>query len=105
VLYTDPRSRPTVDAWAQSAAALNRAFVTAITKLVRVRVKTGPKGTYAATAQCSTDYYYSIAELVCNITQVSSDLLFRGNKNKGEYKKLQNYSNLYLLGTLNAYRL
>jgi peroxidase len=38
VLYTDPRSRPTVDAWAQSGAAFNRAFVTATG---RVGVRTG----------------------------------------------------------------
>ncbi|RLM85165.1 uncharacterized protein C2845_PM04G00320 [Panicum miliaceum] len=44
VLYTDPRSRPIVDAWARSAAAFNRAFVAAITKLGRVGVKTGAQG-------------------------------------------------------------
>ncbi|CAN6209148.1 unnamed protein product [Urochloa humidicola] len=44
VLYTDPRSRPTVDAWAQSSAAFNRAFVAAMTKLGRVGVKTGAQG-------------------------------------------------------------
>ncbi|KAG2639502.1 hypothetical protein PVAP13_2KG009400, partial [Panicum virgatum] len=32
VLHTDPRSRPTVDTWARSAAAFDRAFVAAITK-------------------------------------------------------------------------
>ncbi|PAN10785.1 hypothetical protein PAHAL_2G115900 [Panicum hallii] len=43
VLYTDPRfrSRPTVDAWAQSGAAFNRAFVTATG---RVGVKTAAHG-------------------------------------------------------------
>ena len=41
VLHTDPRSRPTVDTWARSAAAFDRAFVAAITKLGRVGVKTG----------------------------------------------------------------
>lgn len=40
LLFTDPRSRPTVDAWARSGAAFDRAFVTAITKLGRVGVKT-----------------------------------------------------------------
>uniref|UniRef100_A0A0A9BWJ9 Plant heme peroxidase family profile domain-containing protein n=1 Tax=Arundo donax TaxID=35708 RepID=A0A0A9BWJ9_ARUDO len=44
VLYTDPRSRPTVDAWAQSSTAFNRAFVSAMTKLGRVGVKTGTQG-------------------------------------------------------------
>jgi len=44
VLHTDPRSRPTVDAWARSAAAFDRAFVAAITKLGRVGVKTGGQG-------------------------------------------------------------
>ncbi|CAN6180890.1 unnamed protein product [Urochloa humidicola] len=44
VLYTDPRSRPTVNAWAQSSAAFNRALVTAMTKLGRVGVKTGAQG-------------------------------------------------------------
>jgi len=41
VLHTDPRSRPTVDTWARSAAAFDRAFVAAMTKLGRVGVKTG----------------------------------------------------------------
>ncbi|CAL5077372.1 unnamed protein product [Urochloa decumbens] len=44
VLYTDPRSRPTVDAWAQSSAAFNRAFITAMTKLGRVGIKAGAQG-------------------------------------------------------------
>ncbi|XP_062188612.1 peroxidase 51-like [Phragmites australis] len=44
VLYSDPRSRPTVDAWARRAAAFNRAFVAAITKLGRVGVKTRAQG-------------------------------------------------------------
>ncbi|RLM85318.1 peroxidase 51-like [Panicum miliaceum] len=44
VLYTDPRSRPTVNAWAQSGAAFNRAIMAAITKLARVGVKTGAHG-------------------------------------------------------------
>ena len=40
LLFTDSRSRPTVDAWARSGAAFDRAFVAAITKLGRVGVKT-----------------------------------------------------------------
>ncbi|BAF20669.1 peroxidase 50 [Oryza sativa Japonica Group] len=44
VLYSDPRSRPIVDSWAQSSAAFNQAFVTAMTKLGRVGVKTGSQG-------------------------------------------------------------
>ncbi|CAL5077377.1 unnamed protein product [Urochloa decumbens] len=44
VLYTDPRSRPVVDALAQSSVAFNRAFVTAITKMGRIGVKTGAQG-------------------------------------------------------------
>ncbi|GJN10511.1 hypothetical protein PR202_ga28610 [Eleusine coracana subsp. coracana] len=44
VLHSDPRSRPTVDAWAQSSAAFNKAFVEAITKMGRIGVKTGAQG-------------------------------------------------------------
>ncbi|KAI6699348.1 hypothetical protein NL676_013672 [Syzygium grande] len=44
VLFTDPRSRPTVNAWASSTPAFQRAFVTAMTKLGRVGVKTGRNG-------------------------------------------------------------
>ncbi|KAG8081319.1 hypothetical protein GUJ93_ZPchr0007g4939 [Zizania palustris] len=44
VLYSDPRSRPTVDAWARSSVDFNRAFVAAMTKLGRVGVKTGSQG-------------------------------------------------------------
>lgn len=44
VLHTDTRSRPTVNAWAQNSAAFERAFVTAMTKLGRVGVKTGSRG-------------------------------------------------------------
>lgn len=44
LLYSDPRSRPTVDAWAQSSAAFNQAFVAAITKMGRIGVKTGSQG-------------------------------------------------------------
>ncbi|XP_058081178.1 peroxidase 50-like [Magnolia sinica] len=43
-LFTDRRSRPTVDAWAQNSAAFQQAFITAITKLGRVGVKTGSRG-------------------------------------------------------------
>ncbi|XP_030455840.1 peroxidase 73-like [Syzygium oleosum] len=44
VLFTDPRSRPTVNAWASSTPAFQSAFVTAMTKLGRVGVKTGRNG-------------------------------------------------------------
>ncbi|KAF8406223.1 hypothetical protein HHK36_008308 [Tetracentron sinense] len=44
VLFTDTRSKPTVDTWASNSAAFQRAFVTAITKLGRVGVKTGTQG-------------------------------------------------------------
>ncbi|KAL6647669.1 hypothetical protein ACP70R_015106 [Stipagrostis hirtigluma subsp. patula] len=44
VLYSDPRSRPIVNAWAQSSVAFNQAFVAAMTKLGRVGVKTGAQG-------------------------------------------------------------
>lgn len=44
VLFTDSRSRPTVTAWAASSPAFQRAFVTAMTKLGRVGVKTGKNG-------------------------------------------------------------
>ncbi|KDP32054.1 hypothetical protein JCGZ_12515 [Jatropha curcas] len=44
VLFADPRSRPTVNAWAQNSAAFQKAFVAAITKLGRVGVKTGKNG-------------------------------------------------------------
>lgn len=40
LFYTDPRSRPTVDAWAKSEAAFDQAFVAAITKMGRIGVKT-----------------------------------------------------------------
>ncbi|PPS07384.1 hypothetical protein GOBAR_AA13262 [Gossypium barbadense] len=40
VLFTDIRSRPTVDAWASKSQAFNQAFITAMTKLGRVGVKT-----------------------------------------------------------------
>lgn len=44
VLFTDPRSRPTVNAWASNSMAFQKAFVAAITRLGRVRVKTGRNG-------------------------------------------------------------
>lgn len=44
VLFTDPRSRPTVDLFASNNAAFQNAFVSAITKLGRVGVLTGNKG-------------------------------------------------------------
>ncbi|KAI4387216.1 hypothetical protein MLD38_005063 [Melastoma candidum] len=44
VLFTDPRSRPTVNAWASSSPVFQNAFITAITKLGRVGVKTGFSG-------------------------------------------------------------
>ncbi|CAL1372031.1 unnamed protein product [Linum trigynum] len=44
ILYTDLKSRPTVDAWAGNSVAFQQAFITAITKLGRVGVKTGRGG-------------------------------------------------------------
>ncbi|KAK4783609.1 hypothetical protein SAY86_007983 [Trapa natans] len=44
VLFTDGRSRSTVNAWANDPASFNRAFVAAMTKLGRVEVKTGSNG-------------------------------------------------------------
>ncbi|KAG2316931.1 hypothetical protein Bca52824_020053 [Brassica carinata] len=44
VLFTDRRSRPTVDAWAKSSPAFNAAFIKAMTKLGRVGVKVGRNG-------------------------------------------------------------
>lgn len=41
VLYTDFRSRPAVNLWASNREAFERAFIIAITKLGRTRVKTG----------------------------------------------------------------
>lgn len=43
-LFTVSISRPTVDSWAQSSSAFKKAFVSAITKLGRVGVKTGSNG-------------------------------------------------------------
>ncbi|XP_057960337.1 peroxidase 51-like [Malania oleifera] len=44
VLFSDRRSRPTVNAWASNSDAFNNAFVAAMTKLGRVGVKTGRNG-------------------------------------------------------------
>ncbi|KAK7336083.1 hypothetical protein VNO77_16612 [Canavalia gladiata] len=44
VLFTDPKSQPTVLQFANSASEFNGAFVTAIRKLGRVGVKTGSQG-------------------------------------------------------------
>ncbi|CAH8390515.1 unnamed protein product [Eruca vesicaria subsp. sativa] len=41
VLYTDRRSKSTVDSWAKNSAAFNASFVKAMTKLGRVGLKTG----------------------------------------------------------------
>lgn len=42
VLYSDDRSRPTVDAWASNSSDFEQAFVAAMTNLGRVGVKTDP---------------------------------------------------------------
>jgi peroxidase len=42
VLYSDDRSRPTVDAWAANSSDFELAFVAAMTNLGRVGVKTDP---------------------------------------------------------------
>lgn len=44
VLFTDPRSRTTVNTWASNPIAFNNAFIQAMTKLGRVGVKTGRDG-------------------------------------------------------------
>ncbi|XP_030532116.2 peroxidase 73-like [Rhodamnia argentea] len=44
VLFTDQRSKPTVNKWAGNSPAFQRAFVSAMTKLGRVGVKTGRNG-------------------------------------------------------------
>ncbi|XP_075482394.1 peroxidase 73-like [Primulina tabacum] len=44
VLFTDSRSRPTVNTWASNSKAFNDAFIQAMTKLGRVGVKTGRNG-------------------------------------------------------------
>ncbi|KAK1268092.1 Peroxidase 50 [Acorus gramineus] len=43
-LFVDRRSRPTVNTWAQNSVAFNQAFVTAMTKMGRIGVKTGSQG-------------------------------------------------------------
>ncbi|XAR57726.1 Peroxidase [Bertholletia excelsa] len=44
VLFKDSRSKSTVNSWASSSSTFNNAFVTAITKMGRVGVKTGSNG-------------------------------------------------------------
>ncbi|XP_073299676.1 peroxidase 73-like [Primulina huaijiensis] len=44
VLFTDTRSRPTVNTWASNTRAFNASFIQAITKLGRVGIKTGRNG-------------------------------------------------------------
>ncbi|CAL1358460.1 unnamed protein product [Linum trigynum] len=44
VLFSDPRSRPTVNLFASNQTAFNKAFADAITKLGRLGVLTGTKG-------------------------------------------------------------
>ncbi|XP_047318966.1 peroxidase 51-like [Impatiens glandulifera] len=44
VLFTDTRSKPVVNSWASSSTAFNNAFITAMTKLGRVGVKTAKNG-------------------------------------------------------------
>ncbi|GFP96107.1 peroxidase 73 [Phtheirospermum japonicum] len=44
VLFTDTRSRNTVNTWASNSGAFNASFIQAITKLGRVGVKTGRNG-------------------------------------------------------------
>lgn len=44
ILFTDSRSRATVELFASNNAAFQKAFITAITKLGRVDVKTGNQG-------------------------------------------------------------
>ncbi|KAL6652321.1 hypothetical protein ACP70R_011246 [Stipagrostis hirtigluma subsp. patula] len=44
LLYSDPRSRPTVNALAQSSEAFNKAFAEAMIKMGRIGVKTGAQG-------------------------------------------------------------
>lgn len=44
VLFTDTRSRSTVDLFASNNGAFQQAFVSAMTKLGRVGVKTGNEG-------------------------------------------------------------
>ncbi|CAI9111300.1 OLC1v1011490C1 [Oldenlandia corymbosa var. corymbosa] len=42
ILFTDGRSKATVNTWASNSQAFNQAFITAMTKLGRVGVKTSP---------------------------------------------------------------
>ncbi|XP_042493443.1 peroxidase 51-like [Macadamia integrifolia] len=44
ILYTDSRSKSTVDLWASNSATFEKAFIAAMTKLGRVGVKTGSQG-------------------------------------------------------------
>lgn len=44
VLFTDARSKPTVNDWAKNSNAFNSAFINAMTKLGRVGVKTKLNG-------------------------------------------------------------
>ena len=44
ILFTDTRSKSTVNLFASNSGAFQQAFVTAITKLGRVGVKTGNQG-------------------------------------------------------------
>ncbi|KAK2967680.1 hypothetical protein RJ640_030551, partial [Escallonia rubra] len=44
VLFTDTRSKPTVNAWAKDSTAFQNAFAAAMNKLGRVGVKTGKNG-------------------------------------------------------------
>ncbi|CAK9182313.1 unnamed protein product [Ilex paraguariensis] len=44
VLFTDPRSKSTVDTWAGNSPAFLAAFVRAITKMGRIGIKTGGNG-------------------------------------------------------------
>jgi peroxidase len=44
ILYSDIRSQPLVNQWAESSTSFEQAFVSAITNLARVGVKTGFAG-------------------------------------------------------------
>lgn len=44
VLFTDQRSKPTVNTWARDPQAFQKAFIAAMTNLGRVGVKTGKNG-------------------------------------------------------------
>lgn len=43
-LFTDARSRPTINVWAQNSQTFNQAFIAAITRMGRIGVKTGSNG-------------------------------------------------------------